>query len=89
MFDESEERFPWNDVRASQADLKLQKIHAERPDLPDVRCCPQCGAVPPDLHWIYFRSPSETWELLCGREGWLALCERCPRQVHFALTAMN
>ena len=89
MCDETEERFPWEDVRASQADLKLQKRHAERPDLPDARCCPQCGAAPSDLHWIYFRSPPETWELLCGREGWLALCERCHRQVHFDLTAMN
>jgi len=21
--------------------------------------------------WIYFRSPPQTWEHLCGREGWL------------------
>ena len=89
MFGKSEDRFPWQDVRASQADLKLQKRHAERPELPDARCCPQCGTAPSDLQWIYFRSPPSTWEALCGQEGWLALCERCHRQVYFARTAMN
>ena len=90
MDGEFEESFPWEEVRASQADLKLQKRHSERPDLPDARCCPQCGTAPSDLHWIYFRSPPWTWEeALCGREGWLALCERCHRQVYFAMTAMN
>ena len=83
------ERFPWKHVYASQADLKLQKSHSERPHLPDARSCLVCGTTPSDLDWIYFRSPESTWEALCGTEGWLALCERCHEQVYYFETAMN
>ena len=83
------ESIPWSDIHASQADLKLQKRHSERPDLPDARSCPECGTPPSELDWIYFRSPESTWELECGTEGWLALCQPCHEQVFYFETAMN
>lgn len=39
--------------------------------------------------WIYFQSPAKTWELLCGRAGWLLLDPKTGEQLDFRLTVMN
>jgi hypothetical protein len=44
---------------------------------------PKCGAAPDALSWFYFRSPKETWTMLCGVAGWMAVCDRCRLQVNF------
>jgi hypothetical protein len=48
--------------------------------------CTSCGEI---LLWIYFKSPDWTWEKLCGRAGWLAICRTCRIQADFQLTMMN
>ena len=48
--------------------------------------CPKCGK---ELRWIRFRSPDWTWQELCGREGPLAICENCHKQVYFKCELMN
>jgi len=49
-------------------------------------CSPSRFSAPArQLSWFYFESPSETWEYLCGRAGWMTVCNRCQRQVDFFL----
>ncbi len=36
--------------------------------------CPEC-LLP--MEWIWFSSPTETWDMLCGRAGWTAVCRPC------------
>lgn len=55
----------------------------------DARDCPGCGREPSDLKWVYFSSPDWTWRQLCGRAGWLVICEACHMQVDFFLDRMN
>jgi hypothetical protein len=80
--------FPWPDVEASQTTPITDPMLMPTPmpaHLGD-QTCPCCSAP---LTWIFFRSPSWTWRKLCGRAGWLAICERCHLQVDFRLTLMN
>jgi hypothetical protein len=84
--------FPWEDVDAcrvpgSEASWPAswatdQPLHEHLKS----KTCPCCRAL---LTWIFFRSPAWTWRKLCGRAGWLGLCDRCHFQVDFFLTIMN
>lgn len=60
---------------------------------PDMRAgarnCPACGRAASELSWIYFSSPAWTWQQLCGRAGWLVICQPCHLQVDFFLDRMN
>ena len=56
---------------------------------PRARNCPGCGRPGSELTWLYFSSPAWTWQELCGRAGWLAVCEPCHLQVEFFLERMN
>jgi hypothetical protein len=47
------------------------------------------GGQEKELIRIYFRSPAYTWGGMCGREGPLAICPKCARQVKFVRYAMN
>ena len=80
--------FPENDVEASRNDAKLQQSaegeYGAHPEEPGV--CPNCQQP---LTWIWFSSPGWTWEKLCGRAGWLAICDHCRLQVKFDLVVMN
>jgi len=79
--------FPWEDVDPSRQDRKLQRRHVKREARAmygaDAAPCPGCGALADDQAWFYFESPAETWELLCGRAGWMTVCDRCRRQVNY------
>lgn len=38
---------------------------------------------------LYFKSPSCTWDQLCGRAGDMTICTECKKQVKFKVTLMN
>ncbi len=78
--------FPWEDVAASREDTKLQIGALAKHARPEPRPCPRCQKP---LTWIYFSSPPWTWRMLCGRAGWIAVCDDCHLQVDFKLTMMN
>ncbi len=84
--------FPQDDVDAARNDKGLQAKH----DAESARrlygngvTCPKCSRTGDELTWIYFRSPAWTWQSLCGRAGWLAVCDPCRTQVSFFLEVMN
>lgn len=91
--DEDGRIFPWEDVRAARKDSELQTAHALDEAMEEyteaARSCPGCGTPPAYLIWFYFESPASTWENLCGRAGWMTVCEWCELQVDFFLEAMN
>jgi|UniRef100_A0A7C3V544 hypothetical protein len=91
--DLEEATFPWEDVAASWADDRLQSRHPAAPAkkiyLARALACPDCGTPADRLSWFYFKSPEWTWEHLCGRAGWMVVCERCRRQVNFFCELMN
>lgn len=85
--------FPWEDVEAASVDQRLQEEQAvdlARDRYADrARDCPDCGTPPEHLSWFYFRSPDWTWEHLCGRAGYMTVCEWCYRQIDFFVKVMN
>ena len=74
-----EQEFPWVDVE------RCMNNEVETP-IEGLTQCPNCGKK---LRWIRFRSPDRTWQHLCGREGPLAICEDCHKQVYFRCELMN
>ena len=90
---EDDERLPWADIEAARKNRRLQQKHpvAEGQSLygANVKPCPQCHAAASQLNWLYFESPAETWEHLCGRAGWMTVCDRCHLQVNFFCDVMN
>ncbi|HXS69877.1 MAG TPA: hypothetical protein VN761_13615 [Candidatus Polarisedimenticolia bacterium] len=85
--------FPWEHVEAARNDSRLQREHpatdAKERLVGHSKHCPQCNAAPNALHWFYFCSPDKTREMLCGRAGWMTVCDKCRRQVDFFLEVMN
>lgn len=77
---EEGEIFPWEDVGKC-----LNKPFIVQ----GKKKCPKCGRLSYRLCWIYFTSPSHTWEDLCGRSGPLSLCPKCKKQVEFICQYMN
>jgi hypothetical protein len=82
--------FPWSEVESSRADVELQR-RAKEEAASDAMVfqlilCPCCNRP---VTWIYFSSPSWTWEKHCGRAGWLGICDPCRMQVDFSLVVMN
>jgi hypothetical protein len=55
----------------------------------DARPCPECGDTFDQLTCVYYASRSSTWQKMCGRAGWLVVCDRCHVQVQFFLEVMN
>ena len=92
IFDD-ENGFPWDDVTAARKNALLQRKYpiAKGKDshLPQAKGCPKCAARPEHLAWFYFESPKWTWDNLCGRAGWMTVCDACHAQVDFFLEAMN
>lgn len=80
-------QLPWEDVKASRRNRRLQKRHPLPIDLVShfayARECSKCQASPNKLTWFYFRSPKETWATECGVAGWMAVCDDCRLQVNF------
>ena len=86
------DHFPWVDVDRSREDWRLQKAHPREEVIAFhnlCRPCPGCGKPSPELAWFYFASRGSTWRSLCGRAGWMAVCDDCHRQVHFFLEVMS
>jgi hypothetical protein len=85
--------FPWGDVEASRKNHPLQKKDPatdREPYLADAKPCPKCRTRPAQLTWLYFESPAWTWgDALCGRAGWLSLCDNCHLQVEFFEEVMS
>jgi len=85
--------FPWDDVEASRKNGGLQKKHplSERENYISIaKPCPKCQTDPARLTWFYFQSPPWTWgEALCGRAGWLSVCDNCHFQVEFFEEVMS
>ena len=82
----SEEQFPWEDVDACRQ--RRRKPPSPKP-LDAGSACPHCGKPADAPTWIYFESPAWTWENLCGRAGWLTVCDPCRLQVDFFLEVMS
>jgi hypothetical protein len=78
---------PWEDVDACRRRRIPRELREKLRRSPAT--CPQCGHGADGLRWIHFRSPEWTWQHLCGREGWLAVCDACRLQVEFHVTMMN
>ena len=86
--------FPLADIEVSVNDDKLQKEH-EVEDLDDMQRArldkAQSGVsgLTQAAKWYYFRSPSWTWQNLCGREGWILYDRKLQKQYAFLITVMN
>jgi hypothetical protein len=85
--------FAWEEVESSRNDKRLQSEHplaeARQNYGAFARPCPKCHAAADKLSWFYFESPVETWESLCGRAGWMTVCDRCHVQVDYFGEMMN
>lgn len=77
---------PWTDVEASRTNEDLQRAARETNTMPAGRTCLRCHQP---LTWLYFQSPAWTWAKLCGRAGWLGVCDPCHLQIDFVLCVMN
>lgn len=72
------EGYAWSHVHES-----LQRY---RSILISEKKCPECGK---ETVYIYFRSPSFTWESLCGTAGPLEICPCCVKQVGYHEESKN
>lgn len=72
------EGYAWSHVHES-----LQRY---RSILISEKKCPECGK---ETVYIYFRSPSFTWESLCGTAGALEICPNCVKQVKYIEESMS
>jgi hypothetical protein len=90
---EDDDQFPWEDVEAARQNHRLQREHpvaaGQQIYAAKAKPCPQCHAAAGQLSWFYFDSPAETWEHLCGRAGWMTVCDRCHVQVDFFCEVLN
>ena len=87
-----DEQYPWEDVNKARHNRRLQTKH--KPDeavsyRENARPCPKCGKGSSELAWFYFESPRWTWQHLCGRAGWMTVCDVCQAQVDFFLEVMS
>jgi hypothetical protein len=91
--DQSESHLPWEDVEASRRNRRLQRKHpieeGKTHYLANAKPCPKCQTPAEALAWFYFESPNWTWENLCGRAGWLIVCDRCRCQTDFFEEAIS
>jgi hypothetical protein len=85
--------FTWDDIDDARNDRDLQRWHfsllARIRYLLKSRRCPECGRGPWSLSWFYYRSPKWTWRTLCGRAGWMVVCDDCRVPVSFFVDVVN
>ena len=72
------EGYAWADVYESLQTYKSILMSEKK--------CPECGK---GTVYIYFRSPSFTWESLCGTAGALEICPNCVKQVKYIEESRN
>ena len=87
---ESPTIFPWGDVDVCDNnsvcfELFSKILKENNKSIP----CPHCGTPSKNLRWIWFKSPSETWDNLLGQAGYLSLCDKCHIQVDFICVLRN
>jgi hypothetical protein len=84
---------PWDELRACESSHKLRREHpvaaGKARFLAEAAPCPVCDTPPDRLTWIYFTTAPETWRNLCGRAGWILVCERCMLQVSCFIEVLN
>jgi hypothetical protein len=51
--------------------------------------CPKCGLESEKLEWFKFRTSSDSWRHLAGREGFYSKCPDCKINVDDIVTVMN
>ena len=80
LYDETNynEGYAWMDVHES-LQIYMSVLMSEEK-------CPDCGK---GTVYIYFRSPSFTWESLCGTAGPLEICPYCVKQVKYIEESRN
>jgi hypothetical protein len=90
---DDDDQFPWEDVEAARGDERLQRQHpvaeGKTRYVATGKPCPKCATPADRLTWFYFESPAWTWEHLCGRAGWMTVCNRCQMQVDFFSEMMS
>ena len=69
----SKVHFPWKDVIASI--FKKQE--------PLILLSIKCKECQHNLVLLYFVSPPETWQALCGTAGYLVICPHCIKQIDY------
>lgn len=88
-FEEVDHPYPAEDVASSMADKEMQsrdrlssmfKYHHPEE-------CSECGSK--YFKWIRFISPKESWEMQCGRDAWLLICEDCKKQYEQVINLMS
>ncbi len=93
LIDSQDGQFPWPDVDAARNRRRLQEKHevaaAKDHYRTQAQACPKCGKAAKDLDWFYSESPAWTWQNLCGRAGWMSVCDDCHLQVDFFLEILN
>jgi len=81
MVHEDVHQYPVDHVLDSINNIELQK-EDKLPDILNDQTyteCSKCGSK--KLDWVRFRSPKETWDMLCGRDSWLLVCMDCKYQL--------
>lgn len=80
LYDETNynEGYAWTDVHESLQRYKSILMSEKK--------CPDCGK---GTVYICFRSPSFTWESLCGTAGPLEICPYCVKQVKYIEESRN
>jgi hypothetical protein len=83
----------WGEVKSIKDDAELQSTHSPSEGkncyLSKARSCPKCDTPAAQLTWVYWSSSKWTWSHLCGRAGWLVVCEPCQLQTDFFLDRMS
>jgi hypothetical protein len=83
----------WDDMRRSAAHAHLQAEHSveqgKARHLADAVECPLCQTSPDRLTWTYFASSPQSWRNLCGRAGWVVVCEPCELEVSVFIDMLN
>jgi hypothetical protein len=87
------EHVSWEDVLSSRKDKGRQEHHpvkeAKNKYLRDAMPCPSCKRPANQLSWIYLLTPEWTWQTLCGKAGWITVCDQCNVQIDFFPEIVN
>lgn len=89
MVHENIHQYPTEHILDSINNIELQK----EDKLPGIlkehtyTRCSKCNSE--NLNWIRFRSPKETWDMLCGRDSWLLICMNCKNQLEEVPISMS
>ena len=93
MMMENREYPLWENSLASRNHSSYQGQHsveeAKEKYLTQAGPCPLCKTPADKLSWIYLVTPEWTWQTLCGKAGWMTVCDRCKLQIDFFVDITN